>query len=137
VNSTLEAQQETAERMFYAAVGAPVVFGQKARDFGKALFNESFEDFESAGREFAAYLQDNKVVGQIQESVDVEQFQDKVEALREQLESLLASWRDQFDAKSEAVTIEVDKEAPKKTSTKKTTADSASTAKKTAAGSKK
>jgi hypothetical protein len=128
VNSTLVTQQETAERMFYAAVGAPVVFGQKARDFGKALFSESFEDLESAGREFAAHLQDNKVVEQIQESVDVEQFQDKVEALREQLESLLASWRDQFDARSEPVTIEVDKEVPKKTSAAKKTSKSKPTA---------
>lgn len=130
MNSTLEAQQETAQRMFYAAVGAPVVFGQKAREFGTALFAESFEDFESAGREFTAYLQDNKVVGQIQESVDVDQFQDKVDALRDQLESLLASWRDQFDARSESVKIEVDKEAPKKTSTAKKTTKSTSAAKK-------
>lgn len=136
MNSTLEAQQETAERMFYAAVGAPVVFGQKAREFGKALFSESFEDLESAGREFAASLQDNKVVGQLQESVDVEQFQDKVDTLREQLESLLASWRDQFDAKSQPVTIEVDEDAPKKTTAAKKTTTTKKTTKSTASAKK-
>jgi hypothetical protein len=129
--NTLQDQQENAERMFYAAVGAPVVFGQKAREFGKALFSESFEDFETAGRQFAAQLQENRVMEQIQESVDVEQFQEKVDALREQLESLLSSWRDQFDARNESVKIEVDvDEAPKKTSTK-TTESKSTAAKKT------
>ena len=132
MNSTMEAQQETAQRMFYAAVGAPVIIGQKAREFGLAVFNESFEDFESAGREFATYLQDNKVVEQIQESVDVEQFQVKVDSLREQLESLLVSWRDQFDVKSESVKIEVEVEEPKASTAKKTTA-----AKKTTTAAKK
>ena len=132
MNSTMEAQQETAQRMFYAAVGAPVIIGQKAREFGLAVFNESFEDFESAGREFATYLQDNKVVEQIQESVDVEQFQEKVDSLREQLESLLVSWRDQFDVKSESVKIEVEVEEPTASTAKKTTA-----AKKTTTAAKK
>ena len=132
MNSAMEAQQETAQRMFFAAVGAPVIIGQKAREFGLAVFNESFEDFESAGREFATYLQDNKVVEQIQESVDVEQFQEKVDSLRDQLESLLVSWRDQFDVKSESVKIEVEVEEPKASTAKKTTA-----AKKTTTAAKK
>ena len=139
MNSTMEAQQETAERMFYAAVGAPVLIGQKAREFGMALFNESFDDFESAGREFATYLQDSKVVEQIQDSVDVEQFQEKVDSLREQLESLLVSWRDQFDVKSDSVKIEVDAEEPKASTAKKAPAakKTTTTAKKTTTTTKK
>jgi hypothetical protein len=136
MSSTLENQQETAEKMFYAAVGAPVVIGQKAKDFGMAIFNETtFEDLETAGRELANQIQDAKVVEQIQETVDVEQFQEKVDLLREQLETLLTSWRDQFDpsVKRDSVKIEVDEPAPKKTAgtAKKTTSTAKSTAKKT------
>ena len=141
MNSTMESQQETAERMFYAAVGAPVLIGQKAREFGMAMFNETFEDFETAGREFATYVHDSKVVEQIQDSVDVEQFQEKVDSLREQLESLLVSWRDQFDVKSESVKIEVEAEVdePKASAAKKTNAakKTTTTAKKTATTAKK
>ena len=132
MSDTLEAQQETAEKMFYAAVGAPVVIGKKAMDL---LNNTTFEDLEVAGREFASKMQDAKVVEQLQDSVDVEQFQEKVDVLREQLETLLTSWRDQFDPtmKKETVVIEVDKEAPKKTAAKKTTTAKTSAAKKPAA----
>ena len=138
MNSTIEAQQETAERVFYAAVGAPVLIGQKAREFGMAVLNESFEDFEAAGREFAAYLQENKVVEQIQDSVDVEQFQEKVDQLRDQLESLLVSWRDQFDVKSESVKIEVEaeEEEPNKSTAKTTAAKKTTTTKKTTTSKK-
>lgn len=131
MNETLERQQETAEKMLYAAVGAPVVIGQKAKDFTMSIINETtFEDLESAGREFAHNLQESNVVEQIQDTVDMEQFQEKVDLLREQLETLLTSWRDQFDptVAKEKVKIEVD-EAPKKTTAKKAT----STAKKTTA----
>ena len=136
MSSTMESQQDAAERMFYAAVGAPVVIGQKAKEFGMAVLNESFDDFETAGRQFADYLQDNKVVEQIQESVDVEQFQEKVDLLRDQLETLLVSWRDQFDVRKDSVKIKVEVEEPKKASTtaKKTTTakkKTTSTAKKT------
>jgi len=134
MTETIETQQENAEKMFYAAVGAPVVFGKRFKDFGMTLLNDTtFDDLEAAGREFATNLQDTKVVEQIQDSVDVEQFQEKVDVLREQLETLLTSWRDQFDPsmKKEPVTIEVD-EAPKKTTASEATATKA-TAKKTTA----
>ncbi len=140
MSTTLENQQETAEKLLYAAVGAPVVLGQKARDFTMAIFNETtLEDLEKAGRDFAERLQDNKVVEQIQDTVDYEQFQEKVDMLREQLETLLTSWRDQFDPTvKESVKIEVEEKAPKKVAdtAKKTT----TTAKKTTsakAGTKK
>ena len=139
MNTTMEQQQEAAERMFYAAVGAPVVLGQKARDFGRAILDESFEDFEAAGREFAQYLQDNRVVEQIQDSVDVEQFQEKVDVLREQLETLLISWREQFDVRSETVKIEVEveDEAPKTAAKKPSTTAKKTTTKKTTTSAKK
>jgi hypothetical protein len=134
MSTTIENQQEAAEKFFYAAVGAPVVFGQKAKDFTMALFNDiTLEDLESAGREFAHSLQESKVVEQIQETVDYEQFQEKVDLLREQLETLLTSWRDQFDPSVKSVKIEVEDKAPAKTASgaKKTAAKKAAPKKST------
>ena len=106
MSTALENQQETAEKMFFAAVGAPVMLGQRMKDL---LSETTFEDLEKAGREFAEHIQDNKVVEQIQDTVDYEQFQEKVDVLREQLETLLTSWRDQFDPSvKESVKIEVE-----------------------------
>jgi len=137
MSSTLVSQQETAEKIFYAAVGAPVVIGQKAQEFATAVLKEiSFEDLEAAGRDFATHLQDSKVVEQIQDTMDVELFQEKVDLLREQLETLLISWRDQFDLNKESVKIEVEDPAPKKTATT-TKKKATSTAKKTTTTAKK
>ncbi|MCH7844422.1 MAG: hypothetical protein IH850_01130 [Acidobacteria bacterium] len=139
MTSTLERQQEAAVKMLYAVLGAPVVVSQKAREFGMSLVNEtSFEDLESAGRDFANSLQETKVVEQLQETMDVEQFQETVDNLRDQLETLLTSWRDQFDPTvkktSNNVKIEVDDngDAKKKASA---TAKKASTPKKTSTSS--
>lgn len=132
MSTTLESQQEAALRMLYAAIGAPVVVGQKAKDFGRSVFNDSsFDDFESAGREFTGHLQESKVIEQLQDSMDMEQFSDKVDGLRDQLESLLSNWREQFDAtvkSPDSVKIEVEDEVEKARSSAKKTA---STAKKT------
>ncbi|GMQ85195.1 MAG: hypothetical protein BMS9Abin07_0760 [Acidimicrobiia bacterium] len=132
MTSTLEQQQEAALKMFYAALGAPVLVGQKAKEFGMALVNEtSFKDLETAGRDFANSLQETKVVEQLQETIDVEQFQETVDNVRDQLETLLTSWRDQFDPsvkKSSNVKIEVDDNGGAK---KKTTAKKTSSTKKT------
>ncbi len=127
MNETLEAQQEAAVRMMYAAIGAPVLVGQKARDFGKSVFGElTFDDFETAGRDFTGHLQENRVVEQLQETMDMEQFQDRVDGLREQLESLLSNWREQFDATvktSEKIEVDEPEKAKKAAATakKKTT----------------
>ncbi len=86
MTSTLERQQEAALKMLYAVLGTPVVVGQKAKEFGMALVNEtSLEDLESAGRDFATSLQETKVVEQIQETMDVEKFQETVDNLRDKI----------------------------------------------------
>ena len=120
---------------------------------------EGFKRFETAGREVSGAIRDSKVVEQfedcvdlideanvveqIQVKVDVDQFQERVEVLREQLETALHNWREQFTpgvAGPQPVKVEVEAETPKpkKKTAKKTTAKPAakkttpkSTAKKT------
>jgi hypothetical protein len=153
----MDTQKENVVKAFYAAVGAPMVAGRKFKEFGNDLFTEtSLDDLETAGREVTGAIRDSKVVEQIQDSVDliqeakvveqiqvkvdVDQFQERVEVLREQLETALHNWREQFTpgvAGPQPVKVEVEAETPKpkkatakKTTPKKTTAKT--TAKKAA-----
>jgi hypothetical protein len=138
----MDTQKENVKKAFYAAVGTPMVAGRKFKEFGTDLFSDtSLEDLETAGREVTEAIRESKMVEQIQESVDliqeakvveqiqvkvdVDQFQERVEVLREQLETALHNWREQFTpgvAGPQPVKVEVEAETPKpkKTAPKKT-----------------
>ena len=129
MTSVMDTQKENARKAFYAAVGAPMVTGRKFKEFSTNLFTEtSFDDLEAAGREVTGAIRESKVVEQIHVKVDVDQFQERVEVLREQLETALHNWREQFTpgvAGPRPVKVEVEAETPapkKKTTAKKTTA---------------
>lgn len=145
MTSVMDTQKDNVKKAFYAAVGTPMVAGRKFKEFSTDLFTEtSLEDLETAGREVTGAIRDSKVVEQIQESVDliqeakvveqiqvkvdVDQFQERVEVLREQLETALHNWREQFTpgvAGPQPVKVEVEAETPKpkKTAAKKTAAN--------------
>jgi len=149
MTSVMDTQKENVTKAFYAAVGAPMVTGRKFVEFGTNLFTEtSIEDLEAAGREVTGAIRDSRVAEQIQESVDliqeakvveqiqvrvdVDQFQERVEVLREQLETALHNWREQFTPGVAGPTpVKVEVEAEDTAPTKKTTAKK-TTAKKTA-----
>ena len=155
MTSVMDTQKENVTKAFYAAVGAPMVTGRKFVEFGTNLFTEtSIEDLEAAGREVTGAIRDSRVAEQIQESVDliqeakvveqiqvrvdVDHFQERVEVLREQLETALHNWREQFTpgvAGPKPVKVEVEAEVKtpaKKTTPKKTTAKKATAKKATA-----
>ena len=151
MTSVMDTQKENAKKVFYAAVGTPMVTGRKFVEFGTNLFTEtSIDDLENAGREVTSAIRESRVAEQIQESVDliqetnvveqlqvrvdVDQFQERVEVLREQLETALSNWRDQFKPgvagpKPVKVEVEVDTPAPKKTAAKRTTTKKTTTKK--------
>ena len=159
MTSVMDTQKENAKKVFYAAVGTPMVTGRKFVEFGTNLFTEtSIDDLENAGREVTSAIRESRVAEQIQESVDliqetnvveqlqvrvdVDQFQERVEVLREQLETALSNWRDQFKPgvagpKPVKVEVEAEEPAPKKTTKKapaaKKTTKKAPAAKKTTA----
>ena len=59
-------------------------------------------------------IQEVKVVEQLHVKVDVDQFQERVEVLREQLETALHNWREQFTpgvAGPQPVKVEVEAES--------------------------
>ncbi|MGB5533519.1 MAG: Ku protein, partial [Acidimicrobiia bacterium] len=89
-------------------------------------------------------IQEAKVVEQLQVKVDVDQLQERVEVLREQLETALHNWREQFTPgvagpRPVKIDVEAETQKPKPTTAKKATpkkatpkATAKSTAKRTA-----
>ena len=129
---------EAQKKAFFAAVGAPVFVGKKLSErlseantkldetrerFSKEARSE-FEAWAKEGEQLLGRLQDRKVVEDLTNRVDVDQFQEQVGKLRGQLEDMLETWRANFlperaeDVKAAKVTVEV-KETVAKPAAKK------------------
>ena len=146
---------DTAKKAMFAAVGAPVVVGRQITDRameinGKVVDFRSkmqadaqkrFEEYADEGEKWLDGLQEQKVVEDITNRVDFDQFQEQVGKLRGQLEDMVGTWREAFlpeeekADKVEKVKVEVE-EAPKPAAKKaapKTAAAKKPAAKKTTA----
>jgi len=133
--------REGAQKAAYAVMGAPVVAGRKIAELGGKMGKTAQREFEAwvtEGEKVTERLMDRKVVTDIKERVDLEQLQGRVEKLRDQLEDVLASWRDNFkpqteDEAAEATTEKAEKATetaePKAKAATKTTAKKATTTK--------
>jgi len=114
---------ETGKKAAYAVVGAPVVAGRRIADWSGRMTKSAQKQFEAwvtEGEKITEQLRDGTVVEEIKDKVDFENLQGRVEKLRDQLEDVLANWRESFrpqdDEKSED---EKPKAAAKKPATKK------------------
>lgn len=106
--------KEAAENVFYAVLGAPVVAGRGiAKTGGKvvSIARNEYEAFAIEGRKVTERLRKNSMVDEINSRVDLDGVQDRVDKLRDQMEDLLANWRDSFTPESR-------KPEPKKASSK-------------------
>ena len=83
----------------YALIGAPVWAAKRlaglTSDLGD-ISRREIQEWIKEGERITKRLSDKKVVEELSERVDLEQIQDQVERLRDQLESVLGSWRDSF-----------------------------------------
>lgn len=146
----LKSQKEFARKAFYAGIGAPVVAGRKVKDLADKLASrgselgesaqQRFDEFSKEGEKVTKQLRDTDVVEEIQNRVDFDKVQGRVEKMRDQLEGALESWRESF-APAAAKPVEVkatvkatakkapaSKPAAKKPATKATTKKPAATA---------
>jgi signal transduction histidine kinase len=83
----------------YALIGAPVWAAKRLAELTSDLGDISrreMQEWIKEGERITKRLSDKKVVEELSERVDLEQIQDQVERLRDQLESVLGSWRDSF-----------------------------------------
>jgi hypothetical protein len=120
---------EGAQKAVYAAVGAPVVVGRRLADYRTRMMENARKEYDTLaeeGEKFTGQLRERKLVDEIKEKVDLDQIQGRVTKIKDQLEDVLAGWRESFrpGAKPEDVAeeaVETPKPAAKKTTTKKTT----------------
>mgnify|MGYP003572516871 CR=1 FL=1 len=102
----MESSKDLVTKTFYAAVGAPVVFGrkfkayaEKATELGPKVTEgaqHTFQEWADEGEKFTKGLQDSSVVEEVQSRVDLDKVQDRVEKLRDQLEQSMTTWREGF-----------------------------------------
>jgi hypothetical protein len=102
----MESSKDLVTKTIYAAIGAPVVFGrkfkvyaEKAGEFGPKVTEgaqHTFEEWAEEGEKFTKGLQDSSVVEEVQSRVDLDKVQDRVEKLRDQLETSMTTWREGF-----------------------------------------
>jgi len=140
--------------VLYAAVGAPVAaakavnarfetlrkaLGERTEDLTDR-FEKLVEEWAEEGRQVVGKVSDGKVVDELAAKVDFDQAREQVGKLRDQLEEMLATWRQSFRPEGEVAETEAEKTEEKKAPAakapaKKTTATKA-TAKKAPATKK-
>lgn len=125
-----------AKNVLYAAVGAPVVAARKVTDrvselrgrvsketanYGEVA-NKAIDGWASEGEKVVAGIREGKVVEEISQKVDFDQAKEQVSKLRDQLEDMLATWRQSFRPEKAEETVE--ETAPAKPATQKPAAKS-------------
>jgi len=120
-----------AKNVLYAAVGAPVVAARKVTDrvselkgrvsketanYGEVA-NKAIDGWASEGEKVVAGIRDGRVVEEISQKVDFDQAKEQVSKLRDQLEDMLATWRQSF--RPEKAEEKVEETAPAKPATQK------------------
>jgi deoxyribodipyrimidine photolyase len=99
-----------AKSVLYAAVGAPVVVARKmtdqvtvikdkvskeTADYTKVA-NKTIDDWATEGEKVVSRISEGKVVEEISAKVDLDGAKEQVSKLRDQLEDMLATWRQSF-----------------------------------------
>ncbi len=142
--------KDTAKKVMYATVGAPVLAGRKVAELSRSMATTARKEYEAAadeGQELTKQVRKSNVVEELSSRLDLDEFQGRVDKLRDQLEDVLANWREQFrpetrkaavrKTETAKVTTAVTTAKPQATTVKKTTvkktATKAPAAKKTTA----
>ena len=130
-----------AKSVLYATVGAPVVAARKvgegvtvlrtkitdgATEYGKVA-EKTIDSWAVEGQKVVDRISDGKVVDEITAKVDLDGAKEQVSKLRDQLEDMLATWRQSFrpekaaDKATEAKAPSAATKAPAKKPAAKTT----------------
>ncbi len=124
----LKAPKEAAKKAAFVAVGAPVVVGRKVKEFGSRMMTDAqsqLDDYATEGEKVTKQLKDRNVVEELEHRMNIDKVQDRVEQLRDQLESTLNNWRESFAPEAEKKVGEVKKPVAKKAPAKKAPAKKA------------
>jgi hypothetical protein len=138
--------------VLYAVVGAPVVAARKvgekavelraklsenANGYGQAA-EKAIDQWAVEGEKVVGRITEGKVVEEISSKVDLDQAKEQVGKLRDQLEDMLATWRNSFRPEKTAETAKAPAKKPaSKPAAKAGTTTKASTAKTTRSSAEK
>jgi hypothetical protein len=109
-----------AQKAAYAAVGAPVVAGRKLADYRGRMMESARKEFDvlaDEGEKFTEQVRERKLVTEIKDKVDLDQIQGRVTKIKDQLEDVLAGWRDSFRPTEKPAEDPIEKVAKKTTKT--------------------
>ncbi|MGA9595311.1 MAG: hypothetical protein WBV06_04090 [Acidimicrobiia bacterium] len=138
----LKTSKEVVKKSAYVAVGAPVVVARKVKELGTKMMADAqtqIDAYAAEGKKVTTQLQERNVVEELEQRINIDKVQGRVEQLRDQLETTLNNWRESFAPETEKKTEEPKKapaakaSAAKKAPAKKAPAKKAPAAKKTAA----
>lgn len=122
----LKASQAVIKKTAFAAVGAPVVVGRKVKGFSTKVVEEAqaqFDTYATEGEKMAKQLKKRNVVEELEQRISIDKVQDRVERLRDQLETTLSNWRDSFAPAAKPASVKKPAaKAPAKKPAAKTTA---------------
>ncbi len=107
-------QKDIMAKTAYAAVGAPIVVARKVKNLGNKFMSDAqtqFNAYADEGEKAAKQLKDRNVVEELEHRMNIDKVQDRVEQLRDQLETTLNNWRESFTPAAETATA---KKAPAK-----------------------
>lgn len=126
-----ETPKKLAQKTAFVAVGAPVVVARKVKGFSTKMVSDAqtqIDTYAKEGKKVAEQIKDRNVVEELEHRINIDKVQDRVEQLRDQLESTLNNWRESFTpaAEESAKKTAAAKPAAKKAPATKATAKKAS-----------
>ena len=126
-----ETTKNLAQKTAFVAVGAPVVVARKVKDFSTKMASDTqtqIDAYAKEGKKVTKQIKDRNVVEELEHRMNIDKVQDRVEQLRDQLESTLNNWRESFTPAAEEAakkTVAAKKAPAKKTPAAKATAKKA------------
>jgi hypothetical protein len=126
-----ETPKKLAQKTAFVAVGAPVVVARKVKGFSTKMVSDAqtqIDTYAKEGKKVTKQIKDRNVVEELEHRINIDKVQDRVEQLRDQLESTLNNWRESFTpaAEESAKKTAAAKPAAKKAPATKATAKKAS-----------
>ncbi len=126
-DKTTGSLMDGAQKAAYAVVGAPVVAGRRLADYRTRMMDSARKEYDTLaeeGEKFTDRLRERKLVDEIKDKVDLDHIQGRVTKFKDQLEDVLAGWRESFRPGAKTEEAEENSEpatkaAPQKTAAKK------------------
>ena len=135
--------KDVATKAMHAAVGAPMVAKRRLTELSERMVEGARKEYEAwakEGEKVSKRIQESDVMDGLGSRLDLDHIQGRVDRVRDQLEDVLANWRESFRpetgkpaADKPATKPATSKPAAKKTTAAKKPATKKPAAKKTAA----